>query len=554
MQGLYIVALCDSKPFFGQSGVRAYVPPVYSSGSFLLNCLVAMLFHFSCYICRLYFRSLTLRGLAVVFSSVVFLFLFLPVLLAVYYCPLAKARAVRNMLLLLASLLFYAWGETLFVFVMLASILINWALTLAMMHSSHKKAFLTTAVVWNVALLFVFKYLAFAARNIAALLPALAIPRFEIALPIGISFFTFQAMSYVFDVYYEKTPAQKSFLGLALYISLFPQLVAGPIVRYSSIQAQIVGREESPTLLINGIIRFVIGLSKKTLLANTIARIADKVFGSELATLSPSAAWIGCLAYFFQIYFDFSGYSDMAIGLGQMFGFHFDENFNYPYLSRTIGEFWRRWHISLGSWFRDYLFYPVLRKLNDGIGKRLRKRGHKTAAKNIPLALALLLVWFTTGLWHGANWTFVIFGLWHGLFIILETLTEKRSAKIKKTLRITDSALWFKTFQTLRTMLIVLVGHVFFRSESISSALTFARRMFARGSLPARSLTFEPSIALLFALCLATSLPIFPALESRLQDKPAWYAVRMVFLTALFFLSVCSVIASAYNPFIYFNF
>ena len=383
-----------------------------------------------------------------VFSSVVFLFVFLPVLLAVYYCPLAKARAARNALLLIASLVFYAWGETLFVFAMLASILINWALVLAMVRSSHRKAFLTTAVVWNVALLFVFKYLAFAARNVAAVLPSLGIPRFEIALPIGISFFTFQAMSYVFDVYYEKTPAQKSFFNLALYISLFPQLVAGPIVRYSSIEAQIEGRVESAALLAKGIGRFVIGLCKKTLLANTTALVADKVFGAQLATLPTSAAWIGCLAYCFQIYFDFSGYSDMAIGLGQMFGFSFDENFNYPYISRTIGEFWRRWHISLSTWFRDYVYIPLG-------GNRC------SSARN---TLNLFCVWLLTGIWHGAAWTFWLWGLYYFVLLLAE-----RTFVLKRLGGTVSKTLW-----RVLTLLFVALGWVLFRSESLPSALTFA--------------------------------------------------------------------------------
>ena len=463
-----------------------------------------------------------------VFASVIFLFVFLPALLIVYFCPLAKGRTVRNTLLLLASLVFYAWGETLFVFIMLASILINWALTIAMVRFSHKKAFLTTAVVWNVALLFAFKYLAFAARNIAALFPSLGIPHFDIALPIGISFFTFQAMSYVFDVYYEKTPVQKNFFRLALYISFFPQLVAGPIVRYSSIEAQIDNRHESLQLVSQGIIRFIIGLFKKTILADMTALIVDKVFGAELATLPASAAWIGCLAYCFQIYFDFSGYSDMAIGLGKIFGFSFDENFNYPYIASSITDFWRRWHISLSTWFRDYVYIPLG-------GNRC------SPARN---TLNLFCVWLLTGIWHGAAWTFWLWGLYYFVLLMLE-----RTFVLKRLTGIASKTLW-----RLMTLVFIALGWVLFRSENVSSALTFAGRMFGLGGLPAVPLSFEPAVTLLFALCAAASLPIFPALERHYGQKPTWQLVRTVFLTAAFFLSVCTVIGGAYSPFIYFNF
>ena len=285
-----------------------------------------------------------------VFSSGVFLFLFLPILLIIYYL-FAKSRPVRNYILLVTSLIFYAWGEPVFVFIMVASIFMNWYVTLLMSQSSRKKFWLTLAIGLDVLLLGVFKYAGFISEN-------LGLPRINIALPIGISFFTFQMMSYVFDVYYGKSQAQKNPLYVALYISFFPQLIAGPIVRYNQIESEIESRTENWENFSEGVRRFIYGLGKKVLLANFLAQIADNVFG-YIVNPSVMMSWLGAVSYTFQIYFDFSGYSDMAIGLGLMFGFHFEENFRYPYLASSISDFWRRWHISLSTWFRDYVYIPL---------------------------------------------------------------------------------------------------------------------------------------------------------------------------------------------------
>ena len=330
-----------------------------------------------------------------VFSSTVFLFLFLPVTVLVYYNPFCTGRRFRNLFLLLASLAFYAWGEPLFVFLMILSIVVGWLIGLKISVSAgqRRKTFLTIGVVFHLALLFVFKYLTFVAGELGWLL-AQDFSFINITLPIGISFFTFQLLSYLFDVYYGKAAAQKNVLNLGLYISLFPQLIAGPIVRYDTIAAQIEGRRETLGGFADGMMNFIYGLAKKILIANYMAQVADNIFDTE-QSLSVLTAWLGGVAYTLQIYFDFSGYSDMAIGLGKMFGFTFPENFRYPYIAKSCTEFWRRWHISLGSWFRDYVYIPLG-------GNRVGKARW---------VINLLAVWSLTGLWHGANWTFLVWGL-----------------------------------------------------------------------------------------------------------------------------------------------
>ncbi|MDD3926872.1 MAG: MBOAT family protein, partial [bacterium] len=344
------------------------------------------------------------------FSSSVFIFLFLPVTILVYYA-LIKNRPLQNILLLIVSLLFYAWGEPWFVFVMIGSIISNWFFGLLIdkhRDSPAKVKFLLVAMLaFNLSVMFIFKYLVFALVNINGLLKThITVP--DITLPIGISFFTFQAMSYVLDVYRKKGDVQINPLNVGLYISFFPQLIAGPIVRYQTIAEMINGRKENFDDFSQGVCRFIVGLAKKILLANTLALVADKAFSLPAGELSVTFAWLGAIAYAFQIFFDFSGYSDMAIGLGKMFGFHFDENFNYPYISKSVSEFWRRWHISLGTWFRDYVYFPLG-------GSRVTSRGR--------LVLNLFIVWLLTGIWHGANWTLIIWGLYYFVFITTEKLT-----------------------------------------------------------------------------------------------------------------------------------
>ena len=323
-----------------------------------------------------------------VFSSTTFLLLFLPFVLIVYYGLLRNNVKAKNAILFFASLVFYAWGEPLFVLVMVFSIIANWLFGVSIVKSTgakRKKLLLALAVVLNLSILFVFKYLTFVLNNVTTLLRVDSVG-INIALPIGVSFFTFQGMSYVIDVYREKSECLKNVLDVGLYISFFPQLIAGPIVRYETIAYEIHNRKETKSDFYDGFVRFLIGLAKKVILANTFAIYADDSFAA-IDSLSAGMSWIGAVAYTFQIFFDFSGYSDMAIGLGKMFGFHFSENFDYPYISASVTEFWRRWHISLGAWFRDYVYIPLG-------GSRVSKGR---------LILNLFAVWMLTGIWHGAN-------------------------------------------------------------------------------------------------------------------------------------------------------
>lgn len=343
-----------------------------------------------------------------VFSSTLFLFLFLPLTLMIYYNPFVRSRKFRNRCLLVASLFFYAWGEPFFVWLMVLSIAVGWACGRAMERAASRrqeKRILTAGVVFHVGLLFVFQYLMFAASQLGLLLHE-DFSAIHIALPIGISFFTFQLLSYLFDIYYGRSKAQQSVLAVGLYIALFPQLIAGPIVRYETIEQQIEHRVENIADFSSGMMCFIYGLGKKVVIANYMGVVADNIFDGG-GSLSLATAWYGAFAYTLQIYFDFSGYSDMAIGFGRMFGFHFMENFNYPYISRSATEFWRRWHISLGTWFRDYVYIPL------GGNRVTRRRwGYN-----------LFVVWALTGIWHGANWTFLCWGLWYFVLLLVEKLT-----------------------------------------------------------------------------------------------------------------------------------
>ncbi|MGD8338870.1 MAG: MBOAT family protein, partial [Desulfobacterales bacterium] len=379
------------------------------------------------------------------FSSIIFLFQFLPLCLLLYFLA---GKRLRNLLLLIASLVFYAWGESYYVLLMLVSILVNYLCGLMIDRYRGRQAargFLIAAIAFNVLSISVFKYANFLVDNLNTLLSQIGAGPIELApihLPIGISFFTFQAMSYAVDVYRRDAPVQRNPLNIGLYIALFPQLIAGPIIRYHDIAAQLIRRRVRLDDLSYGIERFVVGLGKKVLIANQVAIIADQVFSFPYETLTPGVAWLGVLCYTLQIYFDFSGYSDMAIGIGRMFGFHFLENFNYPYISRSIREFWRRWHISLSSWFRDYLYIPL-------------GGNHRGPLRTY---LNLLIVFFLCGLWHGASWNFVIWGLLHGLFLVIERLGFEKILNR-----------WWSPLRYLYVMLVVCTGWVFFRAENLSS-------------------------------------------------------------------------------------
>ena len=388
------------------------------------------------------------------FSSITFLFYFFPAVLVLYYL-FRLSYPIKNGILLIASLFFYAWGEPWFVLIMLASILGNYILALFVDKYREQKrkvkVILLLTVLLNIGLLFVFKYTDFVIRNLNMAMDT-DIPLLNLKLPIGISFFTFQAMSYVIDVYRKDGKVQKNPFYVALYISFFPQLVAGPIVKYSTIDEQISHREETWDKFSVGVCRFLAGFGKKVLLANNFAIVADHIFNTYTNGGCPVAlAWLGSFAYTFQILFDFSGYSDMAIGLGLMFGFKFEENFNYPYISQSIGEFWRRWHISLGNWFKEYVYFPLGGSKVGNMDKVIRN---------------MLVVWLCTGIWHGAGWNFLFWGLWFALFLILE---KAGFSKILQSLP--KFAGW------IYTAAVVLVGWVFFELEKTGDILNYLKAM-----------------------------------------------------------------------------
>lgn len=464
-----------------------------------------------------------------VFSSTVFLFLFLPVVLALYYNPFIKKRGYRNVVLLLASLVFYGWGEPVFLFLMLLSIVLNWAFGLAIdKRDTHagRKFWLVISVIFNVGLMFIFKYLTFVTKNIGALINDSSIV-VEIALPIGISFFTFQIMSYVFDVYYGNAKVQKNLLYVGLYVSMFPQLIAGPIVRYETVAEEIDFRKENDKDFTEGFFRFVIGLGKKILISNYVGKVADIAFGME-GGLTVAMAWLGAIAYTLQIYFDFSGYSDMAIGLGRMFGFHFLENFNYPYISSTITEFWRRWHMTLQTWFRDYVYIPLG-------GNRVGPKRH---------IYNIFMVWLLTGIWHGANWTFIVWGLMYFVLLIFEKFTG--IAKKKG---------WY---MHIYTMFFVIIGWVIFRAESLTAALKYIGNMFgigATGFADATVLEALTNAGAVFVAAIIFSMPVVSWLDKRVKlSKSVRDIVAAVAVMVVFVVSVLICIKATYNPFIYLNF
>lgn len=491
-----------------------------------------------------------------VFSSAVFLFAFLPLTLGGYYF---LPRKFRNGFLTLMSLLFYAWGEPKFVLIMIASILMNYAFGLLVAkreEAAWQKKILTLMVVSNLSLFFVFKYLNFTIENINWLFGDI-LPQTHIRLPIGISFFTFQAMSYVFDVAYGRGQVQKNPMDVALYVSLFPQLIAGPIVRYETVAEEIQNRRENLPDFVKGTRRFTVGLAKKMILSNSIGLLADQTFNcADPAGLSAAMAWLGVLAYAFQIYFDFGGYSDMAIGLGMMFGFHFDENFNYPYISRTVSEFWNRWHISLSSWFRDYLFYPVSRKTQP-LGRKAKARWGKTAGRLVPSVIALAVVWLSTGIWHGASWGYILWGVYYGILLISGLIFQPTSKKWVKKWKINTGSPWFIAFQILRTMILVLLGYVLFRSNTMTRAVGYFGAMFGLTGNSAADITVLEALknhgsALL--LCAIGSMPVVGRLESGLGRIGTSEAVKNAVCLVLLLLSAAYIVSSSYNPFIYFAF
>jgi len=461
-----------------------------------------------------------------VFSSTVFLFIFLPI--TYLLCLIVPNVKLKNIFLIIASLTFYAFGEPVYVLLMLVSVIINYiGGRLLINERLNDKVVLAVAVVLNLGMLGVFKYAGFAVSSFNQLFQ-LSIPVPEIRLPIGISFFTFQALSYVIDVYRDRTLSQKSFSNVLLYVSFFPQLIAGPILKYHDVDKQIAGRKMTVELTASGIRRFIYGLSKKLLISNVAGAIADSIFGLAAPSITMPTAWLGAIAYCIQIYYDFSGYSDMAIGLGKMFGFEFLENFNYPYVSQSIKEFWRRWHISLSTWFKEYLYIPLG-------GNRKGK---------IRAGINRMIVFFCTGLWHGASWNFVIWGLFHGLFLMFEGYGIIPIEKVK-----------FRPLRHIYTLLVVCVGFVFFRADTLGQAWTFIKAMFA--GFGANSLQFgyfteqlTPYSIFILVLAVIFAMPIKQKIEQTAVTETLSYVGSGVLL----FLCILTLSSATYNPFIYFRF
>ena len=468
-----------------------------------------------------------------VFSSLIFTFYFLPVVLLLYY--LAK-DSYRNYILLAASLCFYAYGEPKFVFIMVFSVALNYGIALLIdRYRSHAKGLMIFDVVLNVGILFFYKYLNFAV-SVTNSLFGTGFRALSVTLPIGISFFTFQALSYVIDVYQKTVKVQRNPLYVALYISFFPQLIAGPIVRYHDIEEQITNRCTDVVIFGQGVKRFLLGFCKKVILANNLALVAEDVFGMQFTTVNPLILWLGSICYSLQIYYDFSGYSDMAIGLGKMFGFSFAENFNYPYISRTVTEFWRRWHISLSQWFRDYVYIPL-----GG------SRG--TTVENIR---NMLVVWLLTGIWHGANFTFIFWGLAYFVLLVFEKYLLKPAERKSCILRI---------FWQIATLLFVNWGWVIFNSPSLKSGLRYCLSMLGvyvhQFTWDAAMQAYLREYGVYLFLGLLFSAPVMRVLEKKIGStrvasiqnilQPILYGI--VFLWAVSFL-----ILGAHNPFIYFNF
>ena len=482
-----------------------------------------------------------------VFSSPIFLFLFLPLVLAYFLVPGLK---LRNYWLLAFSILFYAWGEVVFVFLMLASTLMNYFLGRWVDRETlpgRRKWAVGIAVTLNIGTLAFFKYANFLVVNCNGLLSVLHLPLLHmdpVRLPIGISFFTFHALSYVMDIYRRKWTSAKNPCDVALYIFFFPQLIAGPILRWSAIAPQIADRTASREKFNEGIRRFVGGLSKKMIIANVLALPADQIFALTMPELSPRLAWFGIICYTLQIYFDFSGYSDMAVGLGKMFGFEFLENFNYPYISQSIKEFWRRWHISLSSWFRDYLYIPLG-------GNRCSERRNY---------FNLVLVFLLCGLWHGASWTFALWGLYHGLFLVLErTAWGGAVDRLPRPVR------------HVYTLVAVIVGWVLFRADSFSQVMAFLQNMagISNGATSPQPLERFCSHQVIWSVVLGIifSTPIWPGLKRGLgrllaqmpekaqpMAQSAGALLELLLITALLLISAAWLAGGTYNPFIYFRF
>lgn len=467
-----------------------------------------------------------------VFSSIVFLFTFLPITLILYYI---SPRKMKNLVLLLISLIFYAWGEPVYVFLMMFTTVFDYLIGLLInkyrRNKIKSKRIFIFAVLVNLGILGFFKYYGFVIENINSVF-SLNIGYNQLPLPIGISFYTFQTLSYVIDVYLDKVKVQKSLISFGLYVTMFPQLVAGPIVRYTDIDYQLKYRIHSMNKFGEGVDRFIQGLSKKVLLANNIGMIFTSIQQYDASEISVLTAWLAIAAYTLQLYFDFSGYSDMAIGLGKMLGFDFIENFNYPYISKSVTEFWRRWHISLGSWFREYVYIPL---------------GGNRCSTIFQLR-NLCIVWFLTGLWHGADWNFILWGLYYGLILIIEKFL------LKDILERMPSFI-----QHIYTMVLVMIGWTFFGIESIQKSLEYIKVMFFLNGNKIIDSTFiyylHTNLILLIILILCSTPIVNKVFKKIIQNgrmEGVTLAVTVQFV--LLFLSIAYLVNETYNPFLYFRF
>ena len=467
-----------------------------------------------------------------VFSELIFIFAFLPITLLIYYAVPFK---FKNFILLLSGLVFYSWGEPVYVLIMILSTLIDYTAgrVMARFEDSAKirKAALIVSVVMNLSLLCIFKYSGMAVNTVNSIIGA-NISNPNIPLPIGISFFTFQSMSYTIDLYRRQIKVQKSFVDFAAFVTMFPQIVAGPIVRYEDIANELCKRKVNLAMLSSGISLYICGLAKKVLIANALGEVWSAVKLLDFGTLSAASAWFGLLCFTFQIYFDFSGYSDMAVGLGKMLGFNFPKNFDYPYLSQSVSEFWRRWHITLGAWFRSYLYIPLG-------GNR------KGAARTV---INLLIVWFLTGLWHGASWNFVLWGVYYGVLIIIEKfLLKDILPHIPKILRIAA------------TFLIVVFGWLIFEMSDVSMIPSFISAMFFKnGAFDSAAVYYIFHYAIIFILAALVSIKIPQKILCQISKnyiigKASPYIVTL-FEIMTFLLCIIYLVNAGYNPFLYFNF
>ena len=454
------------------------------------------------------------------FSSVTFLFFFLPITLMLH--QLLPWRW-KNHVLLAASVLFYASGEPVYILLLAFSAFVGWLHGLYMTRRPGHRGALVSAICWNLVFLLFFKYADFLTGSINSLLGT-SIPALGLSLPIGISFYTFQNMSYVIDVYRGESKAEKNFASYATYLCLFPQLIAGPIVRYSDVARELRERSVDTAQFSRGVIRFLVGLGKKVLLANSIGVLAELTVPDGSVLFS----WLRAIAYTFQIYFDFAGYSDMAIGMGAMMGFQFPENFNYPYLSRSVAEFWRRWHMTLGGWFRDYVYIPL--------------GGSRTST--MKWVRNVLIVWMLTGIWHGASWNFLLWGLYYGILLLVEKFFLGKYLKGKVLPRI-------------YVMLLTILGFVLFHSATASEALLEIGRMFGLGGLPvvnATALYYLKSYAVLLVLCALGSTPLPKYLAGKIQAHKAIVVLQPAMVLAVLLLVTACLVDGSFNPFLYFRF